>query len=473
MFYRLKPGYILRGWEKAAWALVHRPQNEVRHLPEEVFRMLLLCDGETDISIAELDKLSSEILHKCEEQGLIESCEKPQPLEADQYYQYFKNRYVRSLFWSVTGKCNYRCRHCYMDAPDGALGEISTEEALNLIDQIASCGILCVDLTGGEALIRRDFWQLVDRLHSYHITIGKFYTNGWLLNETVLNGFERRGLKPEVSISFDGVGWHDWMRGVPGAEKAALRALRLCQERGFTTDVEMCIHRGNQSTLPETVKTMQALGVGNIKTGNVSMTDLWRCHSDGNALTDEEYIEAMIDYIPLYYEANCPMEIMLGNVIALHTDGSYQITAERYNGSGKCLNCYLCGSARWACYITPDGRLLPCMPMTSSSRKEQEKFPLVREIGLQKGLTDSFYMQFIDRRIKDLLEVNEECATCEYRFRCGGGCRAGALLKGNHDLMGCDRTQCTLWKGGYVERIRQTAEKARAAYERRKAEANA
>ena len=472
MFYKLAHHYMLRGWKKAAWALVQRPGNETRHLPQEVFRVLLLCDGETNIAVEEMDQNTCDILKKCEEQGWIEPCQTPQPLEAEQYYQYYDNRYVKSLFWSITGKCNYRCRHCYMDAPDGALGELSTEDALQLIDQMAACGVLQVDLTGGEALVRRDFWQLIDRLCQYHIVVGKLYTNGWFLNEKVLDGFESRSLKPQISISFDGVGWHDWMRGVTGAEDAALRALRLCQERGFATDVEMCIHRGNMDTLPQTVELMRSTGVSLIKTGNVTLTDLWSCHNEGNELTDKEYIEAMIGYIPKFYEAGCPMEVTLGNVVILHSDGSYQIMAERYSGAEKCLDCHLCGVTRWTCYITPDGRLLPCMPMTSSSREDQERFPLVRDIGLQKGLSDSIYMQFIDRRIKDLLEVNQECAACEYRFRCGGGCRAAALTGADHDLMGCDRMMCLLWKGGYVERIRQTAEKARAAYESRKAEAS-
>ena len=81
-------------------------------------------------------------------------------------------------------------------------------------------------------------------------------------------------------------------------------------------------------------------------------------------------------------------------------------------------------------------------------------------------------MQFANGRVKDLLAANAECASCPYRLKCGGGCRATALLGGSRQLMGCDRTMCLLWKGGYVERIRQTAEKARAAYESRKAEAS-
>src|SRR5699024_10246901 len=119
-------------------------------------------------------------------------------MDDDQYYRYYSNRYVKMVFWSVTGRCNYRCRHCYIDGPDGKLGEMSTEQAMDLIDQMAGCGVLRVDLTGGELFVRKDLWQLIDRILSYKMTIGQIYTNGWLVNEELIEQFELRGIKPNV-----------------------------------------------------------------------------------------------------------------------------------------------------------------------------------------------------------------------------------------------------------------------------------
>lgn len=459
MYYRMKPPYVLRGWEGMAWVLVKRPENWTQNLTQEQFQILTLCDGETELPGGLLDETLEKTLAQCEKDGWVEACPAPRPLEKEQYYRYYHNRYVRSIFWSITGRCNYRCRHCFMDAPEGRLGELSTEQALDLIDQMADCGVLRVDLTGGEPFVRKDFWQLVDRILSYKMTIGTVYTNAWLLNEKVLDEFEKRGQKPEFSVSFDGLGWHDWMRGVPGAEEAALRALKLCHDRGFPTDVEMCIHKGSKDTLAQSVMALKAVGVERVKVGNVADTPLWRCNSQGNALTDREFAEAMLPYITWYYQAGRPVqELMLTTVATLRRDEPYKVIPARYEGEDKCANCYLCGAARMNCYITPEGRLLPCMPMTASP--EQDKFPLVQDIGLKAGLSDSYYMQFVNGRIRDLLAANPECNACAYRYKCGGGCRATALLEGNQQLMGCDRTMCMLWKNGYVDRIRQIAEDA-------------
>ena len=462
MLYRLKPDYALRGWEGMPWILVQRPGNGARQISQGRFQLLVLCDGETELDGLLNDSMQQE-LYQCEKEGLIEACQCPSPLHQDQYYAFYKNRYVNRIFWSITGRCNYRCRHCYMDAPCGKLGELTTEQAVDLIDQMADCGVLRVDITGGEPLVRRDFWQLVDRILAHNMVIGKIYTNGWLLDEKVLDEFDRRGMRPGISISFDGVGWHDWMRGVAGAEDAALRALKLCKEHGFQTDVEMCVHRGNVAALPQTIEALRAVGVQNVKAANGAMTELWQRNSEGNALTDREFIEAMLPYITWYYQAGQPMEhLTLANVIVLHRNQPYKIVAQAHDGTDQCLNCYLCGAARMACYITPEGRLLPCMPMTASP--EQERFSKVQEIGLRQGLSSSYYMQFVNGRIKDLFAANAECAACPYRLQCGGGCRATALLNGNHQLMGCDRIMCMLWKEGYVERIRQAAEEAVARY---------
>ena len=149
MYYRLNPNYALRGWKGMNWVLVRRPENETLLLSRPMFQALILCDGQTDLSESQLGPQLWSALGQCQAEGYICPCETASPLEASQYYQYYENRFVRRVFWSITGRCNFRCRHCYMDAPDGRLGELSTEEALRLIDEIAACGILRLDLAGG------------------------------------------------------------------------------------------------------------------------------------------------------------------------------------------------------------------------------------------------------------------------------------------------------------------------------------
>ena len=184
-------------------------------------------------------------------------------------------------------------------------------------------------------------------------------------------------------------------------KKAALNAFELCQRRGFEVVASMCVHRGNLHTIPQTVEALKTVGVSWLVIANVDMTPLWCSHSEGNAMTREEYIEAMLPYIRWYYEAGRPIEHMeMRGVAEMWNDQLGDICTSHFDGTQDCLDCYLCGAARWSCYITPEGRLLPCMPMTASP--EQSKFPRVQDIGLQKGLSDSYYMQFVNGRVKTL-----------------------------------------------------------------------
>ncbi len=464
MFYRLKSNLCLRGWQGLAWALVRRPGNQLTPLNQNQFQVLTLCDGETELPGNLLTPQMEQILQQYLSDGLVEASSEARPLDAGQYYRYYRNRYVNKVLWSITGRCNFRCRHCYMDAPDAMLGELSTAEALDLIDQMADCGVLQVALTGGEPLVRQDFWQLVDRILARGMTIAQLNTNGWLLNESVLDQLERRGVRPSISLSFDGVeGWHDWMRGVPGAEADALETMRLCRRRGLFVHVSMCIHRGNLHTLPQTVQAVADAGVTSMKVSPVDPTALWLRHSEGNSMTYRDYMDAMIPYIGWYYRAGRPIwRLEIGGVASLHQDAPGQLLARVLDGTPKSRDCYLCDAIRWSCYITPDGRLLPCMPMTDSP--EQSRFPKIQDIGLQKGLSSSCYMQFVNGRVKDLLEENPDCAACAYRYQCGGGCRAHALAKSGQGLMGCDQDMCTFWKNGYADRIREAIRKAEEAY---------
>lgn len=464
MFYRLKPDCALRGWEGMAWVLVQKPDNRTRPLTRTMFQALTLCDGETEWPETLLTGDLRDALDQGLADGLIETRSQPSPLDPWQYYRYYPNRHVEKVLWSITGRCNFRCRHCYMDAPDAALGELSTEEALDLIDQMADCGVLRVALTGGEPLVRKDFWQLVDRILSHGMVIWQLNTNGWLLDEGVLDAFEQRGVRPSISISFDGAGgWHDWMRGVPGAEKDALRAIRLCRARGLFVHVSMCLHRGNLDTLPQTVEALRQAGATSLKVTHVDPTPLWLQHSEGKGLTTPEYWEAVLPYIDWYYRAGRPIQrLELGGVATLSRDAPGEPLVHAYDGTPDCLDCYLCAVTRWSCYITPEGRLLPCMPMTASP--DQSRFPKVQEVGLRQGLSSSFYMEFVNRRVKDLLDVNAECAACRHRYQCGGGCRARALNSGDHRLMGCDREMCAFWKSGQLEAIQAAIAAAEAKY---------
>ena len=71
------------------------------------------------------------------------------------------------------------------------------------------------------------------------------------------------------------------------------------------------------------------------------------------------------------------------------------------------------------------------------------------ETPLEEILDDSLYMDIINARISDFMTHNPECASCEYRCACCGGCRAIAVRDGSTDYLKPDPTACAYFKGGW------------------------
>lgn len=181
------------------------------------YRTLRKCDGTLDEDNPLFTDADRQNFNTLTDGGFIERRESPTPLKPVQVYRFHDNRFVSTVHWLITGKCNARCKHCYMSAPEGVCGEFSHEVCMNLIEQMANCGVQKVILSGGEPLIRKDFWELVDSLLSHGICVDTIMSNGLLVNDALLDKFDERNIKPHFSMSFDGVdGWHDWLRGVTG-----------------------------------------------------------------------------------------------------------------------------------------------------------------------------------------------------------------------------------------------------------------
>ena len=158
------------------------------------------------------------------------------------------------------------------------------------------------------------------------------------------------------------------------------------------------------------------------------------------------------------------MTVMLGGGLYLYKESKeYSVLVEKAKGIDEtALDNYMCGAARFSAYITADGRFLPCMAFTSV--EAQKDFPLIKDLGVKQCMSDSYYMNFVGERVKDLYSRNSECNTCEYRLKCCGGCRALAMLENNCNLYACDPDACFLFKNGYPDKFRKAADDAIAKY---------
>ena len=459
MYYKLKEDYILRGWENLPYAIIDTKTYRADFLTSKQFQAIKYCNGKVDFSMPFIDDEIQSIITKTLQAGIIEPCDHEEKLLPNQEYKKFPSRYLRQVHWSITGRCNYKCRHCYMSAPEAKSGELSHDDIFRIIDELEACGVMKVSLTGGEPLIRDDFLEIVDELLSRNINITQIYSNGYLVNEKLLRELDARKIYPEFNMSFDGVGCHDWLRGIPGAEKAVDRAFRLCRDMGFPTGSEMAIHNGNKHVLRESINYLASVGVNSLKTSAVTNTGEWKKNFNTPSITIPETFQIYLNYLPYYYSDGMPLRILFTSFFMADpkTPDEYSIIGchENYNPAKT----YLCGHVLNTTYITPEGRAVMCIPISEMTR--YDNLPLILDKGLNECLNSPEYLQYINMTAEEFLNANQECRACKFSAHCYGGCRASALLDDENNIMGKSPNACELFHGGWIKRIIDTVKKAR------------
>ena len=337
---------------------------------------------------------------------------------------------------------------------------------MNVVSQLAECGVFSAGLTGGEPLVREDFLDIVDALNAREIAVATIYTNGWLVDEALLNALEAKGARPSFQLSFDGIGWHDFLRGVPGAEEKTIAALKLLQARKYSVSASMCLHRKSRHVLRETVRLLASLGVRSLKCGSMMQQGEWAAPEVAALqLTQQEELEMIEQYIPRYFEDDAPLSIMMSGAFMYEKGrSSWGVFYHRECPKDQEDKHLACGVLGETFYIGADGMVAPCQGMCDCGFGKN--LPSLKEKSLRDILTDSPYVKLSYATVGDVRRGNGECRKCEFIDRCAGSCCNAALLAGDN-YYGVDPNACYFFKNGWEERIRAAAQPAFDAYIKR------
>ena len=142
------------------------------------------------------------------------------------------HRILYSLVLELTYRCNEKCVHCYLPQ-ETRLPELSLQQIDALMGEFVAMGGLQIQLTGGEALFRKDFIGVLG-LAKKHCLVTSITTNLTLLNNDILNAL--------VDISPRSVGCsiyaarpelHDAITLVKGSLEKSLRSIRSLRAAGI------------------------------------------------------------------------------------------------------------------------------------------------------------------------------------------------------------------------------------------------
>ena len=166
--------------------------------------------------------------------------------------------------WETTKACLLACRHCRAEAIRKALqGELDHDQGIALIEQLVEFGepYPALLLTGGDPLMRLDFFDLVEYAKKIGIYVAVATSVTPKLNESTIARMKESGVDI-ISVSLDGgtAGTHDRLRGVSGTWSATIQALRLAKESGLRAQINTTVMRSNIEELPDIFHIVKETG---------------------------------------------------------------------------------------------------------------------------------------------------------------------------------------------------------------------
>ncbi len=168
-----------------------------------------------------------------------------------------------SVHWELTHRCPTRCAHCYLDVlPQGASApdELTTPECVRVLDELADLGALNLAFSGGEILVRRDFFEIAAHARVRRFLL-RLFTNGLLVTPT--NAPRIAALHPyavEISVYGANAATHEQITGGAGTFELTVRAFRLLRDCGVRTVLKTPLMRENISEFSALQELANELG---------------------------------------------------------------------------------------------------------------------------------------------------------------------------------------------------------------------
>ena len=154
------------------------------------------------------------------------------------------------VVWNCTRRCNLACRHCYSDSTASRYDEMSTEEAVAFIDDIATFGSPALLLSGGEPFMRPDLMEVLGEARQRGLPV-TLSTNGTLIDPGRARQVADANVR-YVGISIDGRQQeHDAFRGRRGAYRRSMAGIAALKEEGVRVGARVTLTATSIAVLPE------------------------------------------------------------------------------------------------------------------------------------------------------------------------------------------------------------------------------
>ena len=317
---------------------------------------------------------------------------------------------IKNVVWEITLSCNINCLHCGSNADiNKRPQELSTEEALDLIEQLADLGCERIILSGGEPFMRKDWQILAHRI----LTLGmqcNAISNGYAVTDDTISMMKAAGMR-YLGFSLDGAcaKTHDCIRGKEGVYDHLMWVFDRLKQEGLKVAVVSTIHKGNIDELEgiRDVLLNHGVDVWQIQTANIRgrMPKEWAINEDDFYRVAKFIVDNRTRYKDL-------IEITEADCMGYFSKLTPFMGIYKWNGCNAGMN---------TLGIESDGTIKGCLSMQHEMYIEGN----IRERSLKEIWEDKNNFKY-NRRFK-LSDLGGICKDCKYGGICRGGCSEKAM----------------------------------------------
>ena len=304
------------------------------------------------------------------------------------------------LFAELTESCNLSCLHCGSSC-GGAGRYMETDLLLRTLDTVAEDfdpHTVMICLTGGEPLLHRDFFRIVEKIRSLGFPWG-ITTNGTLIDAGVAARMASLGLA-SATLSLDGLEeTHDALRRVKGCFRRTLHAVEFLHEAGIKVQITSVIHTGNYDELDSLFDLMCEIGAESWRVVNIE--PIGQATQNGGLLLSDRQMLGLLDFIrQKRYSRSTPFEVCFGCSHYLSFAYEHELRD----------NYFLCGSGIHVASILCNGDIYSCLDI-------ERRPELVQGNVARDRFSDVWFNRFREFR-DDRTRLCAKCGECPERDFC-------------------------------------------------------
>lgn len=322
----------------------------------------------------------------------------------------------KTCVWEITRACNLACHHCGSLAGCQRPGELTTEECLRVVDELAALGTQLITLSGGEPTLRADWPRIAARAVAAGITVN-MVTNGQGNARALAQKAKESGLA-NVGVSLDGLReTHDRLRA-KGSFDRVCHTIRTLAAAEVWVDVMFTVNRWNLGEIIEVYALAQALGARGFR---VQLGKPMGRQTDREDLTLAP--KDLLGLLPTLGKlaAEPGPVVMIGDSI-----GYYSQAEKVLRGDACAQGCWTgCYAGCQAIGIQSDGGVKGCL---SLQPREGEADPFIEGNVREAKLRDIWLRPgaFAYNRAWSEDDLRGACARCSHARICRGGAKCVA-----------------------------------------------